>query len=84
AACGSQKLVVSESDVKAIFGSIKITIDGGKFDTSLASASGNTTVKIKGRLKGSRASGTVRVAGAGAGGSTCDTGKLKWEAKRKS
>jgi hypothetical protein len=78
------KLVVSASDVKSIFGSVKISISDAKFGTTLTSASGNTKLKIKGKLKGSKASGSVRLTGPDANDASCDTGKLKFTAKRKS
>ena len=79
-----KKLSVTTADFKSIFGTVKVDISSsGKFSTAVVSDSGSTHMKFKGKLKDSKASGSVRVYGDEAGGGTCDTGKLKFTAKRK-
>ena len=61
----------------------------GKFGVRATNEDGTSNLRVKGKLKqkGKKAGGTIRVFGEtplddGTTGTACDTGKLKWAAKR--
>jgi hypothetical protein len=70
AKCGSSSMYVDLNGVPET----KINKKNGKFKSN---GDGPGTKYVKGRIKGKKASGTLRVAFSG-----CDTGIVKWTAKR--
>jgi hypothetical protein len=83
---GGQGFKASESDFKTLFGSPKTSITDAKFKFSREatnSAGSKFKVTVKGKLKNSSAKGTLRLTAEYVTGTTCDTGRLSFKAKRK-
>lgn len=80
-ACDSgQRMGDNSADYKAVSGAIED--DKFAITLSLQNSNGVFTAKVKGRLSGSTASGTLRSVYKFPSGNECDSGKLKWTAKR--
>ena len=84
---GGYGFKASEKNFKTLFGSPKTSIKDAKFKFSLDatnSAGSEFKVTVKGKLKDSSAKGTLRLTAEYPTGTTCDTGRLSFKAKRKS
>lgn len=69
----------NSADYKAVSGAIENEF---AITLSLQNANGVFTAKVKGKLSGGKANGTLRSVFKFANGSECDSGKLKWTAER--